>query len=207
MIGVLLAAGAGRRLGLGPKALLSFDGRQPQVKRMVQALGDGGCREVIVVVGAEGDRVRRVLGPGRHRVVDNAAWETGLGSSFGVGVDAAGEILGDRDGAVMMALVDQPGIGAEVIARLWSAASAGRVTAAGYPGPGGKLSRGHPVIFPLALARAAAVLAEGDAGGRAWLRANPELIDLVDVGSPVAGFDIDTAADLTRWRMMTGADR
>lgn len=204
MVGVLLAAGAGRRLGLGPKALLSFGGQEPQVARMMQALWDGGCQEVVVVLGAEGGRVRGALGPGLHHVVLNDAWETGMGSSFRAGVAAAGQLLGNRGGTVMITLVDQPGIEAQVIARLRAAASTSRVTAAGYPDPAGRLIRGHPIIFPVALAREAAAMAEGDAGGRAWLRGNPGLIDLIDLGSLATGCDIDTAADLEHWRRTTG---
>ncbi|AGF72978.1 nucleotidyltransferase family protein [Corynebacterium halotolerans] len=208
VVGVLLAAGAGRRLGLGPKALLTLAGAPddgPQVVRMVNALWRGGCDEVVVVVGADGAHVRRVLGPGRHRVVVNEAWETGMGSSFRAGVDAADDLLTGRpDGSVMVALADQPDVDAGVVSYLRAVASQRRVTAAGFPDPHGRLIRGHPIVFPVAMAREAAATAEGDAGGRAWLRAHPTLVEVVDTGHLATGRDVDTPADLHRWLNETG---
>ena len=58
--GVLLAAGGGRRMGR-PKALMrSADGR-PWLTTAVQALRDGGCRSVVVVLGAGADEARALL--------------------------------------------------------------------------------------------------------------------------------------------------
>src|SRR5687768_9682673 len=54
--GLVLAAGGGRRYG-GPKALVSRQG-QLLVERAVATLRDGGCAPILVVVGAEADRVR-----------------------------------------------------------------------------------------------------------------------------------------------------
>lgn len=207
LVGVLLAAGAGSRLGLGPKALLRLgDAREPQVLHLVHALWHGGCDEVIVVAGAEHEQVRQVLGPGRHRVVINEDWETGMASSFRAGVVAAEQLLaGDNAGSVLVALVDQPDIAEHVVAHLKANASRERVTAAGFPDERGKLVRGHPIIFPAAMAHEAAALAEGDAGGRAWLRAHPGLIDVVDAGHLATGRDVDTPEDLYRWHNETGA--
>lgn len=210
LVGVLLAAGAGKRLGLGPKALLSLgsaSGSRPQVVRMVEALWGGGCDEVVVVAGAEAGEVQRALGPGRHRVVVNEDWETGLAASFRAGIAAADELINGRAGGlVMVALVDQPDIDEHVVSHLRTNASNRRVTAAGFPDAQGKLVRGHPIIFPAEMARAAAALAEGDAGGRAWLRAHPELIDVVDAGQLATGCDVDTPADLHRRVKETGVD-
>lgn len=221
VVGVLLAAGAGRRLGHGPKALLSFDGEpgesegQPQVVRMVRALLRGGCEEAVVVLGAGSDRVRQVLrqslgqtpGQGSYRTVVNEAWESGIGSSFRVGVETAGRLLaGDRGGCLMVALVDQPDIDEAVVAHLRAVASGRRVRAAGFPDAAGRLVRGHPIVFPVAMARAAAERAAGDVAGRTWLRAHPELVEVVDVGHLATGRDVDTHADLLRWSAV-GEDR
>lgn len=191
MVGLVLAAGAGTRLGRGPKALLDFTGEgRTQVERTVTALRDGGCDEVVVIVGAGGEQVRDLLRPVSCRVIHNPDWESGMASSFRLGVDAC------REGFVMVALVDQPDITARVIARLRHAADPGRVVAAGYPGEDGGLVRGHPVVFPVDLARAAAASAHGDAGARQWLRAHPRLVELIDVGAWATGRDIDTPGDL-----------
>lgn len=207
VVGVLLAAGEGRRLGLGPKAMLPLSGT-PQAARMVHELWRGGCDEVVVVLGAGAEDVQRAVGPGAHHVVVNEEWRTGMASSFRAGVDAAVRLAPDRrDAGVLVALADQPDIDGDVVAHLRAAATADRVTAAGFPADDGGLSRGHPVLFPVALAAAAAELAEGDAGGRAWLRRHPDLLTVVDVGHLATGRDIDTPADLHRWREERGADR
>ena len=55
IIGVLLAAGAGRRAG-GPKALRVDPDGTSWLLRSITVLRDGGCDAVVVVVGAEADR-------------------------------------------------------------------------------------------------------------------------------------------------------
>lgn len=87
---VLLAAGAGMRLGLGlgAKALLPFRGRT-LVEVLADVLRDGGCREVAVVLGAEAERVLERTDLGRHTVVVNPQWRDGMGGSFRLGVGAA----------------------------------------------------------------------------------------------------------------------
>ena len=57
---MLLAAGAGSRLGRGPKALLPYRGRT-LVEHLAQVLRDGGCRETVVVLGAGAAEVRAAL--------------------------------------------------------------------------------------------------------------------------------------------------
>lgn len=61
-IGIVLAAGAGRRMG-GPKALigpLAEGGRTP-LARVCAWVHDGGCEQVIAVIGAQADAVRAAL--------------------------------------------------------------------------------------------------------------------------------------------------
>ena len=60
IVGVLLAAGAGRRAG-GPKALrVDADGTS-WLLRSIAVLRDGGCDAVIVVLGCEAARAREVI--------------------------------------------------------------------------------------------------------------------------------------------------
>lgn len=187
---VLLAAGAGTRLGLGPKALLPFRGRT-LVEVLADVLLAGGCREVVIVLGADAAKVRAATDLGRHRVVDNPDWATGMGSSFRAGVAAA-----DPADRVLMALVDQPGLTPETVARLLAAHRPGRVTAAAYRDPEGKLRRGHPLLLDAGLRAEAAKTATGDAGARHFLRAHPDLVDLVDCSDLSGGEDLDTPDQL-----------
>lgn len=186
---VLLAAGAGTRLGRGPKALLPFRGR-PLVQVLAGVLLEGGCREVVVVLGAAADDVLATTGLGNApgdgvRVLVNHEWHTGMAGSFVAGVDNAAPA--DN---VLVALVDQPGITADVVKALLASHSPGRVTAAAYPDASGTLRRGHPLLLDASLRAQATGSAEGDFGARLFLQANPALIDLVDC-SYARGEDLD----------------
>jgi nicotine blue oxidoreductase len=187
---VLLAAGAGTRLGLGPKALLPFHGRT-LVEVLADVLLAGGCREVVTVLGAEAGRVRAATDLSRHRVIENPHWATGMAGSFRAGVAAT-----DPEDHVLIALVDQPGLTQEAVARLLASHRAGRVTAAAYRGPEGKPQRGHPLLLDASLRAAAADTATGDAGARTFLQAHPDLVDLVDCSDLSGGEDLDTPDQL-----------
>jgi nicotine blue oxidoreductase len=187
---VLLAAGAGTRLGLGPKALLPFHGRT-LVEVLADVLLAGGCREVVTVLGAEAERVRAATDLSRYRVIENPHWASGMGSSFRTGVAAA-----DPEDHVLIALVDQPGLTEKTVERLIDAHRPGRVTAAAYRGHEGKLQRGHPLLLDTSLRAAAADAATGDAGARVFLQARPDLVDLVDCSDLSGGEDLDTPDQL-----------
>lgn len=67
--GVVLAAGASRRMG-SPKALLDSDGAS-FVERAVRLLRDGGCRAIVVVIRPGADRVGTAASGAGARVVVN----------------------------------------------------------------------------------------------------------------------------------------
>ncbi|WP_231955547.1 nucleotidyltransferase family protein [Occultella aeris] len=191
--GVVLAAGAGSRLGLGPKALLDFRDA-PLVEHVVGALRDGGCDRVVVVLGAEAARVRLCTDLGDARVVVNADWASGLASSFRTGV-AAAQAAGPVP--VLIALVDQPGVSGELVAHLLAEHRAGTVTAARF-GPNAR--PGHPMVFDADVAAEAAARATGDEGARRYLRAHPEVLRPVDCTGLGAAEDVDVVGDLHRLR-------
>lgn len=194
-VAVLLAAGAGSRLGRGPKALVPHHGR-PLVAHVADVLSDGGCDVVVVVLGCEAEQVAGAAGLDRDRVhaVVNPDWESGMASSLLVGVRAA---LGLGPERVVVAHVDQPGLVPDDVARLLAAHRPGRVAASrwtGAVGPEGSARWAHPLVLDAALAGPAATSAHGDQGARDFLRAHADLIDVVD--HPGDGRDLDTEADL-----------
>lgn len=182
--GLLLAAGAGTRFG-GPKALVAWDG-ELLVHRAARVLREGGCDPVVLVVGAQADRVREAAG--LPDVVLSPDWSTGMGASLRAGL--AGLPAGTD--ACVVALVDQPLVGSAAVARLRAAWADGAVAAvATYAG-----RPRNPVLLDRSVWGEVAALAEGDAGARAWLRAHPDRTTAVpcdDTGSPD---DVDTPADL-----------
>lgn len=189
--GVVLAAGAGTRLGLGPKALLPYRGR-PLVEAIAGTLLDGGCREVVVVLGAGAAQVEAAARLDGCRVLTNPEWESGMGSSFLLGNQAA-----DPPDHLLIALVDQPGLTPESVHRLLSSHRPGRITAAAYrrrdsnDGGGTALHRGHPLLIDASLREAVCATVTGDAGARGFLHSHPDLVDEVDCSDQSTGEDVD----------------
>lgn len=191
--GLLLAAGAGRRMGT-PKALVHDDDGTSWLRRSVAALRDGGCDGVTVVLGAAAEEARALVAdrPG-ERVVVATSWAEGMGASLRAGLEA---LLADArpPEAVVVSLVDLPDVGAAVVARLVAAAAAGAgATGAGETG----LARaaydgvpGHPVLLGRAHWAGVAAAAAGDRGARDYLAARP--VRLVECGDLATGADRDT---------------
>lgn len=181
--GLLLAAGQGSRLGR-PKALVEVGGRR-LADRAVAVLRDAGLAPVVVVSGAAPIDLPGVL------VAHNPGWVTGMGSSLRTGLDA---LPPDAD-AVVVSLVDQPGVGPEAVRRLVAAYEAGaEIAVATYDG-----EPRNPVLLARAHWPAVAESATGDRGARAFLRAHPDLVTQVECGDIASADDIDTREDLARY--------
>jgi CTP:molybdopterin cytidylyltransferase MocA len=192
--GVLLAAGEGSRFGR-PKALVELDG-QTLAERGVTLLRAGGTDPVLIVTGA----AQVDLGQEHQaRTVYNREWRTGMGSSLRAALRVLTELAaapeaGPEIGAVVVALADQPLVGAAAVGRLIAAYQAGAgVAVAAY---GGKPR--NPVLLAREHWPEVVASATGDQGARAFLRARPELVTLVECGDTGRPDDIDTTADLER---------
>src|ERR1700722_6929453 len=180
--GILLAAGAGRRLGQ-PKALVDLGGR-PLAARGVALLREGGAAPVIVVTGAAAVNLTGVI------TVHNPHWSTGMGSSLAAGLAT----VPDECAAAVVALVAQPLVGAAAVRRLIAAYQGGAsVAVAAYGG-----QPRNPVLLGREHWAEVTALAAGDAGARAFLRARPDLVTLVECGDTGSPDDIDTTEDLAR---------
>ena len=181
--GVLLAAGEGSRFGR-PKALVELNG-QTLAERGVNLLRAGGAHPILIITGAAPLQLEGT------QCVYNPAWRTGMGSSL----RAALHVLTDADvGAVVVALADQPLIGAEAVARLIAAYRDGATVAvAAYDG-----QARNPVLLAREHWAEVIATATGDQGARTFLRARPDLVTPVDCGDTGRPDDIDTPADLAR---------
>lgn len=178
--GLLLAAGSGSRLGT-PKASVELDGTS-LVDRGVALLREGGCDPVVVVLGAV------VVPVEGAQVVVAEHWAQGMSASLRAGLAAL-----DAD-ACVVALVDQPLVGAEAVRRLVALAGTAEAAVATYGG-----EPRNPVLLRRSVWPELEGLT-GDAGARGWLRAHPSRVTAVpcdDTGSP---FDIDSPADLAAVR-------
>lgn len=159
VVGILLAAGGGRRYGM-PKALAEGGA---WLAHGVGALAGGGCGEVLVVLGAADAPV-----PPPARAVRNPDWATGLGSSLRTGLDAA-----RRTGAqlAVIHLVDLPDVGSDVVRRVVAAAGTTGLARATYDD-----LPGHPLAVHRRFWAELAGSAAGDRGGRDWLRRRDDLV-------------------------------
>ena len=122
-----------------------------------------------------------------------------MGSSLRAALRALAEpddaaVLAQEVGAAVVALADQPLVGAEAVARLIAAYRAGAsVAVAAYDG-----KPRNPVLLAREHWPEVIATATGDQGARAFLRARPDLVTLVECGDTGRPDDIDTPADLER---------
>ncbi len=184
-VGLVLAAGAGSRFG-GGKLLAPIGGR-PILQHVLDALAAAGLADVVVVLGRDAAAVEAAMTWRSERRVINPAPERGLSSSLQVGFDA----IGPDAGSVLVALGDQPLVGADVIRSLLDAPP----------------QRGRPIVVPayaedagrnpVVLDRPAFGLvaeAAGDRGLGPVLAAHPQLVTEIAVAG--TNPDVDTPADL-----------
>ena len=185
---VVLAAGASTRLG-APKQLLVHEG-EPLVRRAAAAARAAGADPVIVVLGAQAERVRPALdGLAGVRVLVHEGWADGLASSLAAGLRALLDAASVD--AVLITLADQPLVRAEDLAALVAHLSPERtIVAAEYAD-----IVGVPIVVARAHVDALRTLT-GDRGAGAWLRAQGGQVSRVPL--PAAALDVDTPADAAR---------
>ena len=107
-IGVIVAAGSSSRMG-EPKALLPIHDR-PMLQWVVDAAEESSLEEVVVVTGADEDRIRAGVRLRRARWAHNPQPERGTMSSLRAGLAAAGPAE-----TVVKLVSDQPEIRGPVI--------------------------------------------------------------------------------------------
>lgn len=180
--GLLLAAGEGRRFGI-PKALVRGEDGDPWVRVRAATLASGGCRPVVVVLGAAASDVRRLLLPDAASVVAHD-WPEGMGASLRAGLRAAADLRPTPD-AVLVALVDTPGLTPIAVARLVALSAPDVLAQATYDG-----RPGHPVLLGRTHWPGVLDHARGDRGARDYLRSH--VVQLVECGDVADGRDVDT---------------
>jgi len=172
--GLLLAAGAGRRMG-GPKALV-----HGWLSRAVDSLTD--CDDVVVVLGAAADEARELLAAHDVTIVIAPDWDEGMGASLRTGLRQLEHGEATR---CLVTLVDLPDVTADVVRRLL-----------GRPEPEDVLARaayegrpGHPVLLGRAHWPGVVESATGDRGARDYLGTHD--VEPVECGDLATGLDVD----------------
>jgi molybdenum cofactor cytidylyltransferase len=189
IVAVLLAAGAGRRMG-GPKALLRIGG-ESFLARGARLLARPGVASVVAVLGHEAARVAaEAAAPAGVSLVENERYEEGMLSSILRGLE---EAEARRADAILLHPVDHPLVEPATVDRVVAALRAGAVIAVPTHGT----RRGHPGGFARA-AWPALRAAPAERGARAVLADHPEWVVHVP-GDPRCVTGIETPADYERW--------
>lgn len=187
---VILAAGAGTRLGGVAKASLQLPDGRTFIESIVQAAREVGLCDAVIVVGKPfGDAVAaagRALG---CVPAENAAPERGMASSVAVGFETLQTLARPSCNAAWLWPVDHPAVSPATL-RMLIASLGGHAGA--RPTFGGR--GGHPPLIARSLWSSLASCADVEGGARTVLAA----ADVVDVAVEDRGVvrDVDTPADL-----------
>jgi CTP:molybdopterin cytidylyltransferase MocA len=185
LIHVLIpAAGRSARLGTN-KQLVTIDG-EPLLRRAVGRILAAGAIHVTIVTGFAAEAVAKVVQGLGCRLVHNADWEEGLGSSLARGVAS----LPEGAKAALVALPDQLQVPATHFRRLLAqhALTPGNLIASRY----GDVV-GVPAVFPARLFGEFRAL-KGQPGAKSLLQKCRA--ETIAFACPEALVDLDTPADL-----------
>jgi molybdenum cofactor cytidylyltransferase len=210
LVGLLLAAGAGRRMGDRPKALLRRDG-QPLWLALLQALHAHGVRGSVVVTGHHQAAVQADIDAHRARCPHPVHWvhnptpdlgpNDGLPGSLAVGLRAC------APGATVLVLVsDLVALQAADVGELL-AAHASRPSQALATLPYVNGTPGHPVVLSpdavqVLLQEAAKASAFG--GFKSWRSQHPQQVHLHTTTNAHFVADADTPQELEALALSEG---
>ncbi len=158
--GVLLAAGASRRLGQ-PKQLVRYHGK-PLIIHAIDEIKKSKLNDIKVVLGCMADIIEPLI-PSDVRIVYNKQWQQGMGTSISVSVKQVDEGIG----GILIALVDQYRMSSELLDTMIDAFrnAPNKLIVSRY----GNDVCGSPAIFPRRLFNELKTLA-GDRGAGKMIR-------------------------------------
>lgn len=197
--GLVLAAGAGSRMGNRPKCLLQLNGMS-LLERQLQALSLAGVRPMGVVLGHHAERILQegVLTPWAAQQVRNPRPDDGHVSSLRIGLKA---LPAELD-AVVVALADQPLIDVQAVQALL-AAFAQRPAGTQMLQPSVQGLPGNPVVFSGAV-MAQILAGDEHMGARQWQQAHPEAVYHWETPHGHYRLDVDNETDRQAVAQLTG---
>ena len=192
---VLLAAGESRRYG-DIKQLVEIDG-QPMVRRVARTALDQGV-PVIVVTGANAERVEAVLDDLPLQIIRHAGWQDGIGSSLAAGIRCV-ETSFPQAAAALLCLADQPLVGATLFQTMLQRHEEvpERLLVTEQDG-----ISGPPVLFPRDFFAALTVLS-GARGAHGLIEQEAARVERF---ASINSVDVDTPQDLQRIRDWLATD-
>lgn len=180
VVGLLLAAGQGKRMGR-PKALVHARDGSSWLRSSRERLRDAGCDDVLTVLGAGAEQAVELLDGGWHLAAER--WADGMGESLREGLARLTDLPYD---AALVHLVDLPDVGVEVMRRIMQGAEPSSLRRAVYDG-----LPGHPVLIGCEHWRGLGESLSGDTGAKHYLRSHGA--EAVECGDLATGRDVDTA--------------
>tara|TARA_Y100000022_G_scaffold180688_1_gene172817 strand:+ start:514 stop:1155 length:642 start_codon:yes stop_codon:yes gene_type:complete len=184
--GIILAAGASRRMGSVNKLLASIAGK-PLVRHAVESFVATSLSPIIVVVGYESDKVAAALEGLPVQLVFNPDHATGQGSSVGVGVEALDNNVTDA----MIGLGDMPLLPSTLLDSLIQKHIGREGHACNITIPAFEGQRGNPVLWGKTFFPELITLA-GDRGGRQLLNDHKAAQHLIACDHSSVLRDVDT---------------
>jgi molybdenum cofactor cytidylyltransferase len=183
---IILAAGPSTRMGK-PKQLLQYKG-ESLIRRSIRVGLEANCDPVIVVLGAHFDKIKPVITEMKVHIVENIAWEEGIGSSIRYGMSKLLKLAPETEDVIIM-LCDQPMVKADLLKTLMrERKEKGKgIIACAYEETIGVPALFNKTFFPKLLAL------KGDEGAKKLLYRHRD--EVVAVSFPAGAVDIDTIAD------------
>lgn len=183
---IILAAGSSTRLGT-PKQLLMYKGKS-LLQGSINTAWASGAKHVVLVLGANANKIEESLEPGPTKVVKNEGWQEGMASSIRKGLSELLKI-NKAISAVTFMVCDQPFVTPDLLIKLQNKylQTGNPIITSGYGN-----SAGIPTLFGRSMFRELLTLT-GDGGAKKIIN---EKIGMVSVEEfKEGGIDIDTESD------------
>lgn len=183
---ILLAAGESERMGT-PKQLLTYNGSS-LIRRAATEAVESNCDPVIVVLGANSDRISVEINDLAVHIAYNVNWQKGMSASIATGINTLLVMKVNFD-AVIVALGDQPFVTGQVYNLLIERYYQNQVTAVASSYSN---TVGVPALFDRSLLSELLDLNHKGGAKQLLKRYSDRSLNL---DLPEAAIDIDTPAD------------
>lgn len=193
---VILAAGASTRMGI-PKQLLRYQ-EQSLIRRLVEMAIASVCHPIIVVLGANAERIQPEIKPLDIQLIENHYWTAGMGTSVRVGMEALKADNLDVEAVVLM-VCDQPLVSTQLINQLVDnhRATGRSIVASEYTGILGVPALFHRTLFPELTAL------KGDVGARQVIKQRG--LEAFGIPFPEGVIDLDTPGDYEQLKLVANS--
>ncbi len=182
---IILAAGNSSRLGK-PKQLLNFQGKT-LLQHVCNEAEIAALNPIIVIVGANFEKITKLLNSKSLTIIKNDDWEKGMSSSISLGLK---ELLNiDSIKNIIISVCDQPYICADLFTNLITEKNKNNkgIVASSYSN-----TLGTPVLFDIKYAKALMHLTGNDGAKKLLIRFQDDVSSIPFLKGEI---DIDTEND------------